>query len=288
MKYFLSVLLILHLNSFAQTQQQTLFVYNVAFGGVTSGIGAIINKPKELNWKKAFLKGFWQGDIGGVLNFASKKSLYLVNKYQNNIYAWPAKILHAASNSIIENAALNEPFLQNWNIDYDLVRFDFSFDKERKFKVRLLPEALFATIVSATYGKFDLSSTLATGNIIFSMKDYLTLPNNNTAEGVTFGRATVYEDNPQSSLNKYHIIAHELVHQFQYSEYQVFNSWLKPFERKVKSKSLKNIFTKYVYLDMPYFVLPYVIAGNHRGDRFYRNFYEFEADRFATNKNVVR
>ena len=76
MKIATTLLLFLHLNLFAQHQEQTVFFYNVAFGGITSGIGAIINKPKEVNWKKAFLKGFWQGDIGGLLNYTGKKTLY--------------------------------------------------------------------------------------------------------------------------------------------------------------------------------------------------------------------
>jgi len=49
MKIATTLLLFLHLNLFAQHQEQTVFFYNVAFGGITSGIGAIINKPKEVN-----------------------------------------------------------------------------------------------------------------------------------------------------------------------------------------------------------------------------------------------
>ena len=187
----------------------------------------------------------------------------------------------------MENAALNEPFLQNWNIDYGPVRFDFSFNKKRNFKARLLPEAIFATILGSIYGKFDVVSTLSTGNLIFSRK-YSFILNNNTALGITFGRASVYVDNLQYGFNKYRIISHELVHQFQYGEYELFNTWLKPSENKIKSKSLKKIFSKYIYFDFPYFILPYFISGHHKTPHFYRNFYEFEADRFATNKYVPR
>ena len=77
---------------------------------VTSGIGAIINKPKNTNWKHAFVHGAWQGSVGGLLNYTAKKSLYFINKKQNDAYAFPAKILHAAGSSIIENAALYNKF----------------------------------------------------------------------------------------------------------------------------------------------------------------------------------
>jgi hypothetical protein len=287
-KITITLLLFLHLNVFAQHQEQTVFVYNIAFGGISSGIGAIINRPKEVNWKKAFLKGFWQGDIGGLLNYTGKKTLYLVNKNQKDIYAWPAKLLHAAGNSIMENAAMYEPFLQNWNIDYGLLRFDFSFGKQRKFKVRLLPEAVVATILAAKYGRFDLTTSLRTGEIIFKADKELVLPNTPIASGVTFGRAIVYVDAPQSYYTKGRIISHEIVHRFQYNEYQIFNTWLNPVAKKIKSKSLQTIFSKYVYPDIPYFFVPYYIIGLHAGPHIYRNFYEFEAKRFATNACVPR
>lgn len=281
--------LLFHLNGFTQHQERTVFVYNAAFGGITAGVGAAINKQKDVNWKKAFLKGFWQGSIAGVLNYSGKKTLYLVNRNQNYIYAWPAKLLHAASNSIRENAALNEPFLQNWNIDFGPLRFDFSLKHKRNFKARLLPEAIFAIAAGATYGKLDLMATLSTGQIIFYSKDILNVPNVPVSSGITFGRSSIYVvDNVPNSLNKFRVIAHELVHQFQYSEYLVFNTWLKPFEKKIKSKSLKSIFSKYIYLDIPYFFAAYYINGRYADPHYYRNFYEFEADRFATNEYVPR
>jgi len=240
------------------------------------------------NWKKAFLKGFWQGDIGGLLNYAGKKTLYLITKNQKDIYAWPAKLLHAAGSSIMENAALNAPFLQNWNIDYGLLRFDFSFGIQRKFKVRLLPEAVVATILAGKYGRFDLATSLRTGEIIFKGDKVLDLPNAPITSGVTFGRAIVYVDTPQSYYTKGRILSHEIVHRYQYNEYQVFNTWLSPVAKKIKSKSLQVIFSKYVYLDIPYFFLPYYINGVHPNPHYYRNFYEFEADRFATNAYVPR
>jgi hypothetical protein len=282
------LLLFFHLAVSAQHQGRTVFVYNAAFGGITSGIGSIINRPKEVNWKKAFLKGLWQGGIGGLLNYTGKKTLYLVNKNQKDIYAWPAKLLHAAGTSIMENAAMNMPFLQNWNIDYGFLRFDFSFGTSRKFKVRFLPDAVVATILASKYGRFDLGTSLATGEIIFKADKLLNLPNTPIASGVTFGRAIVYVDTPHTYYTKGRIIAHEIVHRYQYNEYQIFNSWLDPVARKIKSKSLQAIFSKYVYADIPYFFIPYYIIGGSAAPHYFSNFYEFEAERFATGAQVQR
>jgi hypothetical protein len=286
MKIITGLFLLSYLNGFTQRQERTLLIYNAGFGGISSGIGAAINKPKDINWKKAFIKGFWQGSIGGLVNYSSKKTLYLINKNQNYIYAWPAKLLHAASNSIIENAALHEPFLQNWNIDFGLVRVDFSFNSEKKIKARFLPETIFAIVAGSKYGKFDLRTSLETGQIIYSTTGLFNVHHLISA-GATFGRSSVYIDGDYE-LNKYRVIAHELVHQFQYTEYLVFNTWLKPLANKVKSPTLNTLFSKYIYLDIPYFFIPYFIDGVHADPHYYRNFYEFEADRFATNKFVQR
>lgn len=281
------LLLLITLNGIAQHQERTVFIYNTAFGGITSAIGATINKPKEINWKTAFLKGLWQGSIGGLLNYSSKKTMYLVNRNQNFIYAWPAKLLHSASTSIMENAALNEPFLQNWNIDYGLVRIDFSIRSKRKFKVRLLPEAIFAIIAGEKHGKFDFIISFITGQLIFSSKDFLYVANLPASSGITFGRSSIYVTDT-SFYTKYRIISHELIHQFQYSEYLIFNTWLRPFENKLKDGSLKTVFSKYLFLDLPYFYAFYYADGVCASPHYYRNFYEFEADRFATNRYVRR
>jgi hypothetical protein len=80
-------------------------------------------------------------------------------------------------------------------------------------------------------------------------------------------------------------MVHELVHQFQFREYQVFNAWLKPFEQKVTSETIRKIFSRYIYFDMPYFFGPYRLAGNYKAPGF-QNFFEFEAERFATNRTI--
>lgn len=135
MKIVLLIFLISSSTCFAQQQERTVLIYNVGFGGVTSGIGALINKPKGSNWKKTFVKTFWQGSIGGLLNYSSKKTLYLNNQYQNNNFSWPSKILHSAATSIMENAALNEPFLQTGILIMGLFVLTFLLITRRNVKL---------------------------------------------------------------------------------------------------------------------------------------------------------
>ena len=290
MKKFLLILsfCILTITCYSQAQERTVFFYNVGFGGLTSGIGAVINKPKGTNWKKYFVKGFWQGSVGGLLNYSSKKTLYLNNSNKSKAFFWPAKILNSAGTSIMQNASLNEPFLENWYLDYGLVRVDFALHNKNKFKVRLLPAGIYATIAASRFGKFDLENTLATGQIVFSNKEMLRYSNGNTTTGVSFGRALAFTNNKQVFPNPYRILAHEIVHQFQYNDYQIFTTWLNPLGQKVKSKTIKSVFTKYVYPDIPFTIISYNLAGRYANPHYFRNFYEFEAERFSTNSYVPR
>lgn len=279
---FLTYCILLPSLLFAQQQRQ-LLLYNVAFGSVTSGIGAVLNKAKGTDWKLAFLKGCWQGSIGGALTFAGKQTIYLATKNQNLLYAWPSKLLHAAGTSIVENAALNRPFLQNWNIDFGLARFDFSFNGTTKPKIRLLPMSIHAIMYASKNAYFDPGTTLLTGTISFYSKSEYISRKEGDFKGLSYGRAFVFADR----IHESYVIPHELIHIYQFREYQVFNTWLQPLAKKVRNKSLKKLFERYLYADIPFFnafyALEYKKVLNH-----FRNFYEFEAQRFALNRDVYR
>jgi hypothetical protein len=280
MKWLL-ILLFLPIAIFSQNQESKVLFYNVGFGGITAGIGAIINKKSE-PWKKCFLRGFWQGSIGGLLNYSAKKSIYLVNKNSNVAYALPARVISSAGNSIIQNAAANQPFLQNWNFEYGFFRVDFSTGTKSKFGVRILPESIIASAILLSKGKPDIHTTLLTGVMSFKSNN-LIYSARGAHDGVNYGRAFLYLD----SSTKYHVIAHEIIHEFQYREYLVFNSFFKTSVSKINAPALKKLFTQYIYPDVPYFGLFYMLEGINPSPMIFRNYFEFEAERFGTNKFVI-
>jgi hypothetical protein len=279
---FLLILVFFPAVIFSQHQERKVFIYNIGFGGLTAGVGAVINKKKDESLKKSFIRGFWQGSVGGLFNYSAKKTIYLIDKNKNFGYAVPARLLSSAGNSIIQNAALNEPFLRNWSLDYWFFRFDFSATAEKKFKIRMLPETILATAISLPKGKFDINTTLLTGIIAFKTKHPITTERGKHS-GLNYGRAFIYSD----SSAKHHVVSHEIIHEFQYREYLVFNSYLKPAVSKMKNTGLKKILTKYIYPDVPYFGLFYMLEGVHPGEKLFRNYFEFEAEKFATNKFVL-
>lgn len=285
--YLLFLVTSLSQNAFAQktAQKHELFAYNVLFSGITSAIGAVLNAPKNSNKKQVFIKGLWQGGVGGIINYSSKESLYLINKKGNLVYAWPAKILHSAGNSIIENAALGNQFLQNWHLNVGAVRFDFSLHEAKPFKARLLPEIIYAYYWAVQSGKFNFSKTISTGSFIFQNKNKILISvAKDEFEGYNFGRAIAIGEN-WDVTNK--IIAHELVHEYQLDEYQIFNTWLNPSMKQVAGPRIQKVFNKYIYADVPYVWLPYAIL-ERTGNNYYKNFFEFEAESSATNKYILR
>lgn len=277
---FACLLLFQPVQSVAQGQEEKLCLYNVGLGALTSGIGAVINKKGE-NWKPCFFRGLWRGSLGGFINYTSKKSLHLVVSNQNFTCALPSRILNCAGNSLIQSAARNQPFLQHWSLEYTIFRFDVSLHSPGGFRVRLLPEAVVAGYLSSRKGKLDLPVTLQTGALVFKTNEWLN--DVNRTSGVNYGRALIYLD----KANKYQIVAHELVHEFQYRETQVANAFLQPWASTRRNAGLKRTVNRYLYPDMPYFSLLYLLEGIHRGETATRNFFEFEAERFSTNKFVA-
>jgi hypothetical protein len=281
MKRFFVLLLFFPLLISAQSQEQKVLGYNVGFGALTSGLGAVINKKKAENWKKSFLRGFWQGSIGGLINYSAKKTIYYVDEKDNLAYALLARLISSAGNSIIQNAAFNEPFLTNWNLEYGFLRFDYSVNSVKKFKVRILPASVIGTALALPKGRLDIGATLLSGMMVFHSKELINTLNNKH-DGINYGSAMVY----YGDTLRYHIISHEIIHEYQYREYLVFNSYLKKEMPKIKESGLKRWITKYIYPDLPYFGLFYTLMGVESGPRYFKNYFEFEAERFATNRYV--
>lgn len=280
-RILICVMLLLPGAIFSQHQELKVLGHNVIFGGLTSGVGAVINRKSNCNWRKTFVRSFWQGSIGGLLNYSAKKTIYLIDKNNSLAYAFPARMLSSAGNSIIQNAAFNEPFLQNWHFDYGFLRVDFSTRSERKFRARILPTSIITSVMALPKGKLDLNSTLLIGVMTFRSRGLIQTMNGQH-DGVNYGRAFIYLDDTL----KYHIMSHEIIHEYQYREFLVFNSYLEKPVSKLKTTGLKKMLSKYVYPDLPYFGLFYMLETVEPDPRFFRNYYEFEAERFATNKHV--
>jgi hypothetical protein len=280
MKFKIFVFLIIFFlpeKSFSQDTKTKMALYNVGINSVFSGIGALINKKPNEKWHKVLLKGMGQGALGGYLIYESKNLIGKIESEKKWGYGWYGKLVNSAGTSIIENASSNRNFWEKWHINFGFNRLEFHTKEKFKIKYKIMPISLALTISTAIGNKFEFKRTLQTGEIIFS--------NNNTGNrGTTFGNIILVDKN---TINSYDLYSHEIIHIYQYYDFNFINTYLnKPINKwSTKSKtfeSINNIF----YLDMQAPVLRglYLLENINRNN-YYDNFFENEAGFYS---NTIR
>ncbi|MGF1560044.1 MAG: hypothetical protein ACFCUL_13220 [Flavobacteriaceae bacterium] len=199
-------------------------LYNVASHAVMGGIGALINKKPDEKRGKVLLKGMYQGALGGYLAFESKRLVRQFSRTGNYAYLWPSKLVNTAGNSITYNAASNRNFWERWHIDYGFSYLEYDFKREKRLRYRVLPFALYGNISGFATAKFDLRRTLYTGQFVFEDSE---LKSNFVDEVAGVAQvSTVYYDSSLKGLENREIIAHELVHVYQYNDFFAANAYL--------------------------------------------------------------
>lgn len=227
-------------NLYSQNNNTESALYNIGLSSIGSAIGAVINKNPKEKTGKVFVKGLWQGSIGGVLVFGSKKinnEIYIQKKLELN---WPAKIVNAAGISIIENAASNRNFWERWNLNIGFNRFEFHTKNGFNFKYKIKPIALVLTIAESIDSKPEWDLMLKTGEVIFSTAPE-NLPN---LKGRTTGPFIKLRDDSKDSFA---VITHEIIHVYQGYDYSFVSTYFNKTRANLSEQSktfskLDNIF----------------------------------------------
>ncbi|WP_141402390.1 hypothetical protein [Sediminicola luteus] len=244
-------------------------LYNVGLGAVVGGIGAIINKTKTEKTAHVFVKGFAKGALGGFLVYESKSLIRNIEKHQKLEYSWPAKIVNAAGTSIIEGAALNNRFLSTWHLHIGFNRLELKSSDTWKLRYKVMPVSFVYTSYAAFGNKFEWENTLRAGEIMFS--------NASMSDG-GFNYANVFVYN--SSLPYYKaIIAHEIIHTYQYYDFNFVNAFIhKPISRLEGNSDFLKRLEPILYYDLqnPVFRVFYNLEGTDNVN-FHDNFFEYEA-----------
>ncbi len=265
-----------------QNSNSEMALYNIGLGSIFSGVGALINKKPNEKWHKVLLKGMGQGALGGYLIYESKNLIGKIEQKQSLEYSWYGKFVNSAGTSIIENASSNRNFWEKWHLNIGFNRLEFYTQNKFKIKYKIMPVSLLLTAYSAIGNKFELERTLQTGEIIFSNSDIS--GDGISARGVANGNILVLNSN---SLNEFDLYSHEIIHIYQYYDYNFVNTYLnKPFDNW-KSKS--NTFDKMndlLYFDMQGAVLrPLYLLENGNRNCYYDNFFENEAGFYSNTIN---
>ena len=255
----------------AQRNDAEHFSYNVISHALFSGIGSMINKPKEEGTFKAFLKGVKAGAIGGAMIYGSKKLIHQYAKSGNITYSWSSKILNAAGNSIVYNGAQHYPAFDYWFITLGFNRFELDLrNKKSQFHYKLMPLSFIEFIDLSFRYQFNFRLTAETGNVIF-------VGNLQRRRNGYLGRHvlnSIIIDNFYTDSSA--LRAHEIIHAYQHISFINFDAYLsKPYKNWLNNKhrSIKFI-RKWLYNDWGV----YLNAKLYGLERSYRNnFFEREA-----------
>lgn len=269
------------INIEAQNQAE-MALYNVGLGSVFGGVGAVINKNPEDKIGETFLNGFWKGAIGGYLIYESKNIIGKIPEKEQWEYSWAAKAVNAAGTSIVENAASNRGVFEQWHFNIGFNRIELYTKNQFKIKYKIMPVSFILTTITAFSSKFELSQTLRTGEMIFS-KDDLAL--NSNKRGFVLGNVMVIDEN---LLDNYFLFSHELVHIYQYYDYNFINSYFdKPLMNWSKNSNSFNTFNNLLYFDTHSIVLRSLYWYENKNTNCqYDNFFEYEADFFGRGRRV--
>ncbi|TXD71186.1 hypothetical protein ESU54_17630 [Aequorivita antarctica] len=244
-------------------------LYNIGLGSVFSGVGALINKKPNERWGKVLLKGMGQGALGGYLIYESKNLIANINNKQKWEYSWYGKIVNSAGTSIVENASSNRDFWEKWHLNIGFNRLEFYTKDKFQVKYKIMPISLYLAVSTAISNKFEFKRTLQTGEIIFS--------NNNTGNsGTTYGNIVLIE---RDLLGNYNVFTHEIIHIYQYYDYNFINTYLnKPYKKwSEQSKTFSKI-NDLFYIDLNGVILrPLYLLENGNKNCYYDNFFENEA-----------
>lgn len=273
--------------SFSYAAQELKFIaYNTLVGGLSGGIGAVINKKKGERWQKAFFHGLGFGSVGGSLMYAGKKMNSLIAQQQSIYYARLARFVFSAGNSIVENAAANRPVFSRWHYDMGFLRFEYTTN-DRHLSCKLMPSSFVGILFISFHGEFDFRTTLMSGTYTFrtgriNYADRLT--------GSTTSNGFILTDTLTRSKSFHDIYAHEMIHTFQFQHFSGVNYFFDPFkERMSKKYPLFAKISKLVYFDLNYqaMLLNYfLIEGGYSPKRYCGNYLENEAEYLSVRRTA--
>lgn len=268
----------------AQTTTSKFAVSNTLLGGISGGIGAVLNRRASESWPRAFGRGLAVGSLGGMLMFEGKNVNHLVTSRQRLEYAWLSRLTYSAGNSLVENAASGRGAFSSMHLNVGFVRVDVA-TAPLHVRSRLLPAGLGGTLIQASQGKLDLERSLKSGAFIFWTRDEIAgLPD---AMGFTAAGSVIYSAR-QSERRLNETIAHEIEHTFQSEDYVGVASFLKPLaERASRASPEMAGLGRWVYPDVSVglFVADYFLIRSGAGRQYCQNFHEREARFLATRRD---
>jgi len=269
-------------------QDVKLAVYNVAFGAIVGGLGAMVN-GRDSPPARRFARGAGWGALGGGFSYMGKWQAGAISEQRSLVFGLPARLLHNTGLSVIENAAHQRPPFERLATHFGIVRFDFT-PRSGALQARLLPfeTLVFGLLLADPDVDFLLTRSLFYGALLFSGDGRATAP---ITGGSSNGRAilgAVFVNRQDDEF--YDTAAHELVHAFQAHQMaRVETVFRLPLEQAFVRSSAYRTLARWIYLDSPVLLgtAYYLIEGGDiDAPCKYNNWLEREAEAFASRRPV--
>ena len=271
-------------------QDAKLVAYNLALGAVSGGLGALINGRDGSALRRAARGAGW-GAVGGAVGYVGKWQAGEVASRESLGFALPARLVHDAGASIVENAAHGRGPLDRFASHLGPVRVEVR-PRTGAVRARVLPFATlaFGLLLADGGTRLDVSRSLAYGAPLF-LTDSVRPPFGGEAGrfvGYAVLGSVILQDDAAEFL--YETAAHEAVHLMQLGEMARTEAALRaPADRALRRSATYRGLARWVYLDSPaFFTLGYYGAqGGARGfECYYNNWFEREAEAFADRRPV--
>ncbi|MEM1096964.1 MAG: hypothetical protein AAGJ10_20390 [Bacteroidota bacterium] len=269
-------------------QDAKLTAYNVAFGAVVGGLGAVLNGKDGLPLRR-FARGAGWGAVGGSVAYTGKWLTGEIGATETLAYGLPARLVHDAGLSVIENAAHNRPPFARLASHLGFVRVDV-YPTSGTVQARLLPLSTlaFGLMLLNTDHEWAVARSLVYGTPVFLGTGRKRIPIvGNSFRGYAF-LSTVYLD--RRSDHFYPLAGHELIHVMQHHEFvraeAIFRA---PLDRRLRRSEAYRTLSRWVYLDSPalqwlaYFPLE---GGAISAPCKFDNWLEREAEAFGYRRPV--
>ena len=268
----------------AQANDAEAALYNVGFGGLSGAIGAIINKKPDDKFGKVFLKGLWQGALGGYVTFESKRILRIAGREGDWKLYWISNLVNAAGSSIKENAANNKDFWDQWNISIGFNRIEFHTKDAFSVRYKVMPATAIYTIAAFSRFKFDGFNSLKSGHFVFEQNN----PDFNyvasASPGYILFNTPIMNQRIKSNDRTYNqTLTHEIIHLYQNNDFLVFNSF---YDQKVqtlfKHSNFMQKVNNYMYYDI-HLIPKLIVTGfeYYRRKEYYDSYIEHEAGYYS-------
>lgn len=270
-------------------QNDKVLAYNLAINSIIGGIGGAINKKKGEKIGHAFLKNFLTGGLGGVVKYTAKYQTYYLRYDEQSYYAPLNRVVFFLGHSITMNASMNARTFENLFFNYMGINMNYQpYEKMgNRFSAKLSIGTIYSGLSFAFTGnKFNLNKSLEYGQLYFELNPNTEINGLKVAGLGSYNSFAIEHLRPRQPTQS--VVPHEIIHTYQKYDYFALGSFYKKkFDSILTKNKLYNFTTKYIDYDYQ-FIFQIALYIAQPKPRYYKNFFEFEAEHFSSRRYLKR